>query len=57
MIIMNSNLLLEHLTELEKKIESMENLMREKQIEFDRDKLMELLVACQFKTNRHDQNS
>ncbi len=57
MIIMNSNLLLEHLTELEEKIQQIEKLMSDQKIEWDRENLMELLVACQFKTGRQDKNS
>ena len=58
MIVMNSNLLLEHLTELEGKIQRMEKLMRELEIDWDRENLMELLIACQVpRTGRQDKNS
>jgi hypothetical protein len=57
MIIMNSNLLLEHLTELEEKIQYIEKLMRDQQIDWDRENMMELLIACQCKTGRQDKNS
>lgn len=58
MIIMNSNVLLEHLTELEEKIKRMEGLMREMNIDWDRENLMELLIACQVaKTGRQDKNA
>jgi hypothetical protein len=54
MIVMNSNLLLEHLSELEEKIERLEKVMRELGIEWDKEHLMELLMAHQCKTGRHD---
>ena len=57
MIIMNSNLLLEHLTELEEKVQRLENIMRDKGIEWERENLMELLIACQCETGRHDKKS
>ncbi len=58
MIVMNSNLLLEHLTELEEKIQKMENLMRDLNVEWDKENLMELLIACQVaRTGRQDNNN
>ncbi len=57
MIIMNSNLLLEHLTELEDKIQSLERVMREVGIEWEKENLMELLIACQCETGRHEKKS
>ena len=55
MIVMNSNLLLEHLTELEEKIQRMEGIMRELDIAWDKENLMELLIACQVaRTGRQD---
>ncbi len=57
MIIMNSNLLLEHLTELEEKIQKLENIMKENKVEWDRESMMELLIACQCKTGRQGKNS
>lgn len=57
MIVMNSNLLLEHLTELEEKIQRLERVMKEVGIEWDRENMMELLIACQYETGRHDKKS
>jgi hypothetical protein len=58
MIVMNSNLLLEHLTELEEKIQRMESIMRDLDIDWDKENLMELLIACQVaRTGRQDKNS
>lgn len=58
MIVMNSNLLLEHLTELEDKIKHIELVMRDLQIDWDRENMMELLIACQVaRTGRQDKNS
>lgn len=57
MIIMNSSLLLEHLTELEDKIQSLERVMREVGIEWEKENLMELLIACQCETGRHKKKS
>ncbi len=57
MIIMNSNLLLEHLSELEEKIQRLECVMKERGIEWERESLMELLIACQCETGRPDKKS
>ncbi len=57
MIIMNSNILLEHLSELEEKIQRLESVMREIGIEWEKENLMELLIACQCETGRHDKKS
>lgn len=57
MIIMNSNLLLEHLSELEDKIQRLEKVMKEVGIEWERENMMELLIACQCETGRHDKKS
>ncbi len=57
MIVMNSSLILEHLTELEEKIQRVEKIMTELQIDCDKENLMELLIACQCKTGRHTEDS
>lgn len=58
MIVMNSKILLEQLTEIEDKIQKMEDVMKNLEIEVDKEGLMELLIACQVaKTGRHDSNS
>ena len=57
MIVMNSKILLEQLTEIEDKIQKIEDVMRDLDIEVDKEGLMELLIACQCKTGRHDSNS
>ncbi len=58
MIVMNSNLLLEHLTELEDKIQHIERIMTELQIEWDGESMIELLIACQVaRTGRPENNS
>ncbi len=57
MIVMNSSLILEHLTELEEKIRRLEKVMKELKIECDKENLMELLIACQCKTGRHTEDS
>lgn len=55
MIVMNSNILLNHLSELEEKIKRIENLMREKNIDWDREDLMKILIACQVaRTGRQE---
>lgn len=57
MIIRNSNHLLEQLSEIEDKIQRMERVMRELEIDCDREALMEMLIACQCKTGRHEKKS
>lgn len=52
MIVMNSKLLLEHLTELEEKIQRIEGIMHELEIDWEKEALLELLIACQCKTGR-----
>lgn len=58
MIVMNSIVLLNHLSEIEEKIKRMEKLMREKNIEWEREDLMKLLIACQVaRTGRHEKGA
>lgn len=47
MIIRHSLQLLEHLTELEAKIQNWEKLMEELGVEFDREKLLRMIVSGQ----------
>ena len=57
MIVMNSNHLLEQLSEIEDKIQRLESAMKELEIDWDKEALMELLIACQCKTGRHEKKS
>ena len=57
MIVMNSSALLENLTEIEEKILRLENMMSELGIDSDKENLMELLIACQYKTGRHKEEN
>lgn len=57
MIVMNSRLILEHLTELKEKIQRVEKIMSELAIDGDKENLMELLIACQCKTGRQSEES
>lgn len=54
MIVMNSKQLLEQLTELEERIQQMELVMMDLNVDCDREGLTELLIACQCKTGRQD---
>lgn len=57
MIVMNSTQLLEQLSEIEEKIQRVEGVMRDLKIDCDKEKLMELLIACQCKTGRREKKS
>ena len=54
MIVMNSKQLLEQLAEIEERIQQMERVMMDLNVDWDKDGLMELLIACQCKTGRQD---
>lgn len=57
MIVMNSSHLLEQLSEIEDKIHRLESIMRDLNVDWDKEALMELLIACQCKTGRQERKS
>lgn len=48
MIILHSNQLLEHLTELEEKIQLIENLVERLELDCDQEKLLKSILAKKF---------